>query len=266
MANAGRLVAFAGVFVFGGLGGAAALHFATARAHESDPTTKAAAAQMQLRRFALNPHAQDDAVSAATESAAFEETNAAREGAPSEAEGLPLADVLSGLENAYQASLRSVAATPEEAPREVAAAPVEPPAAPLEEHDDEALPAPVAAATPQRAQQVEQPRVAVQAGDVDQINVSPGTVNVNHVTVTHVTEAPTNQISVVALPAYMPFGYAAVPPGVVAAEGTPRAYGRASTLPPGKRYDSLKPPPGRDSPMFPAHASASLGPIFGGLP
>jgi hypothetical protein len=258
MAIRGQLGLLGGALLMGALGGAAFVHLVSSPGDERTPD---ATARMQSapspstergeRRYAL------EAPSAANDPSAMPATSDPAPPRESEA-GVPLSDVLSKLESQYQENLRS-------AEREQT--PPEPEPVPMPAQPPEVRSVPAEPAQPQQV-------VVLDVSDVDQVNVNPGTVNV-----THVTENNSSGVAVSGPYPYYPLPY--VPSQVVAYRGygEPGTYPERTFYPPrgaytqpvpvtdrGRRYDSMKPPPGPDSPMFPAHASASLGPIFGGLP
>ncbi len=259
-----QLALLGGALVMGAFGGAAFVHFVSA---SEDDTTADASPKNQdttstepteRRTERGERHALTSADDGA-QATASKDDGLQRESDP----GVPLSDVLSRLESQYQANLRH-------AERDLAASEV------VAETAPPPPPAPVQAppqvvqvqAAPAEPQQV----VVLDVSDVDQVNVNPGTVNV-----THVTENHSNGVAVSAPYPYYPIPY--VPAQVVAHRDYPNVYPGRTFYPQrgaypqpgpvtdrGRRYDSMKAPAGPDSPMFPAHASASLGPIFGGLP
>ncbi len=255
-----QLALLGGALAMGAFGGAAFVHFVSSPGDDETATesarTKAPPSTNDERHEAperREPTTRND----------VSERTASNDVSDESEPGVALSDVLSRLENQYQANLRHAerhdAST--NAPEEVAETAPPPPPVPV------AAPPRVAQSLPAEPQQV----VVLDVSDVEQVNVNPGTVNV-----THVTENHSSGVAVSAPYPYYPIPY--VPTQVVAHRDYPNVYPGRTFYPQraypqpgpvtdrGRRYDSMKPPPGPDSPMFPAHASASLGPIFGGLP
>jgi hypothetical protein len=262
----GQLALLGGALMMGAFGGAAFVHFVSAA--DDDKTTDATSRNQETssterdeRRSEQGEHHVPTSADDGTEAAATSNDGALRrESDP----GVPLSDVLSRLESQYQANLRHAEREQASSYTPEVVAETAPPPAPVQ-----APPQVVQVqSVPAEPQQV----VVLDVSDVDQVNVNPGTVNV-----THVTENHSNGVAVSASYPYYPIPYVA--PQVVAHRDYPNVYPGRTFYPQrgvypqpgpvtdrGRRYDSMKPPPGPDSPMFPAHASASLGPIFGGLP
>lgn len=273
MSIRGQLAILSGVFVIGGLGGAGALKLASSNEtfEKSRASEKADDAEPPLELAELRDAL--DALGVPTSEDGGAEATTSHDDV-----GVPLGDVLEALESQYQAGLREAdrARSDEYAPAESS-----PQAALARDtaHSSNDQPT-IIGARRERSEPAAPERVAaLRVDDAGQVNVNPGTVNV-----TNVTETTTNNTNtlITAAPgyplAYVPSaGYVSSYPagavygGVYAGAVHPPPPRVAHPSParataPGKRYDSLHPPAGADSPMFPAHASASLGPIFGGMP
>jgi hypothetical protein len=258
MTTRGQLVLLGTVFAMGGLGGAGLLAVLSLQSHPNEASHVSSPARHDTsdaldRDEQAEPVRADSTTPTAPQQADDKDADSAA--------GEPLTDVLGKLEHDYQAS-RSTdpqGAAPNGASQ---SAPADPPATTAAAYPP---PAPVAAA-PEAAQQpasdasppppVEPQRVAaIQVNDGAQATVYNGPVNV-----TNVTENTTNEVSlsvstgypgVYPVQSYYP-ATAYYPPQRV----SPVARTASTTL-------SAKPFKKGESPMFPADASASLGPIFG---
>jgi hypothetical protein len=254
-----------GALAMGAFGGAAFVHFVSSPGDDETATESRAKAPNATSSTHDDQHEARTRSERTTRNDVSERTASNDVSLREESEpGVALSDVLSRLESQYQANLqraeRNQAST--DAPEVVAETVPPSPPVPVQ------APPQVVQAVPAEPQQV----VVLDVSDVDQVNVNPGTVNV-----THVTENHSSGVAVSAPYPYYALPY--VPTQVVAHRDYPNVYPERAFYPQrgaymqpgpvtdrGRRYDSMKPPPGPDSPMFPAHASASLGPIFGGLP